>query len=538
MVEKLAESPPEEATEPRGIGLVGWLRWAWRQLTSMRTALVLLFLLAVASVPGGLLPQRNQEPEKVTAYLQAHKQLGPLLDRLSLFDVFAAPWFAAIYLLLFVSLSGCVIPRAWKHFQMVKARPPKAPRHLARLPQSETYETDAAPQEVLEAARTLLRRRRFRVDLSAASVNAEKGHVGETGNLIFHLALLILLFAIGAGSAYGYKGNVLLTEGKGFSNSLNLYDTFKGGRAFTAGDLSPFTVKLDKFTATYVSSGEQKGMAKTFNAQVRYSEGSGREKSYDLKVNSPLNVGSAKIYLLGHGYAPTFTIRDGKGQVALTDSVPCLAVDTVNLTSECVIKAPDAQPTQLAFYGTFFPTGTTDKNGNAISSFPAAYNPVVSLIAFQGDLGLNNGEPQSVYALKGMGTKLFPVKDSSGKVVQKFLTPGQTFTLPNGYGSITFNGYQQWISLQITHDPGRVPALIAGIVAIAGIITSFLIRRRRVWVRASAGDEGVTVVEVGGLTLGNATSEFDEIVTELRDRPSRDPGVAWREAGAAFEEEE
>ncbi len=530
MVEKLAESPPEEEVEPKGIGLIGWLRWGWRQLTSMRTALVLLFLLALASVPGGLLPQRNQEPEKVTAYLQTHKQLGPLLDKLSLFDVFAAPWFAAIYLLLFVSLSGCVIPRAWKHFQMVKARPPKAPRHLARLPQSESYETDAAPLEVLELARTVLKRRRFRVDATESSVNAEKGHLGETGNLIFHLALLILLFAIGAGSAYGYKGNVLLTEGKGFSNSLNLYDTFKAGRAFDASDLAPFTIKLDKFHATYVSSGEQKGMAKSFDARIRYSEGSGREKSYDLKVNSPLSVGGSKVYLLGHGYAPTFTIRDGKGQVALTDSVPCLAVDTVNLTSECVIKAPDAQPTQLAFYGTFYPTGATDRSGNAISSFPAAYNPVVSLIGFQGDLGLNSGEPQSVYALKGMGTKLFPVKDSNGKVVEKFLSPGQTFTLPNGYGSITFTGYQQWISLQITHDPGRVPALVAGIVAICAIITSFLIRRRRVWVRASAADGGRTVVEVGGLTLGNATSEFDEIVAELRgdpgpdesDKPSRD----------------
>src|SRR5947208_6020876 len=98
MVEKLAEATSEEAAEPRGIGLAGWLRWGWRQLTSMRTALVLLFLLALASVPGGLLPQRNQSPEKVTAYLRAHTQLGPLLDKLSLFDVFAAPWFAAIYL--------------------------------------------------------------------------------------------------------------------------------------------------------------------------------------------------------------------------------------------------------------------------------------------------------------------------------------------------------------------------------------------------------------------------------------------------------
>ena len=33
------------------------VRTAWRRLTSMRTALILLFLLAVAAVPGSLLPQ-------------------------------------------------------------------------------------------------------------------------------------------------------------------------------------------------------------------------------------------------------------------------------------------------------------------------------------------------------------------------------------------------------------------------------------------------------------------------------------------------
>ena len=33
-------------------GRAGWLRWGWRQLTSMRTALILLFLLALGSIPG------------------------------------------------------------------------------------------------------------------------------------------------------------------------------------------------------------------------------------------------------------------------------------------------------------------------------------------------------------------------------------------------------------------------------------------------------------------------------------------------------
>src|SRR6266487_1595780 len=86
-------------------------RRSWRQLTSMRTALILLFLLAVAAVPGSVLPQRNVSAEKVTAWFGTHPRLAPLLDRLGGFDVFASPWFSAIYLLLFVSLVGCLVPR-------------------------------------------------------------------------------------------------------------------------------------------------------------------------------------------------------------------------------------------------------------------------------------------------------------------------------------------------------------------------------------------------------------------------------------------
>ena len=109
------DTVPQAPKGPPGIGALGWLRWFWRQLTSMRTALVLLFLLALASVPGSLLPQRGPEPGKVEQYFSQHPDLAPVLDKLSLFDVFAAPWFAAVYLLLFISLAGCVLPRSWQH---------------------------------------------------------------------------------------------------------------------------------------------------------------------------------------------------------------------------------------------------------------------------------------------------------------------------------------------------------------------------------------------------------------------------------------
>jgi cytochrome c biogenesis protein len=498
--------------KPKGLGPVGWLRWGWRQLTSMRTALILLFLVALGSIPGGLLPQRGQAPEQVAAYISGHGWLGSVMDRLSLFDVFAAPWFAAIYILLFVSLAGCVIPRILKHGQNVRARPPAAPRNLGRLPQSETYETDATPDQSLERAHELLKGRRFRVDAHQDSVAAEKGHFGETGNLIFHLALLVLLFSVGSGAAFGYKGNVLVTEGGAFSNTLTNYDAFKPGREFSADELAPFTIDLDRFHASYITSGKNLGQPTSFYAKIRYKDGSGPQKPYDLQVNHPLSVGGTKVYLLGHGYAPTFTVKDGKGQIAFQGSAPFLPMEEKTFTSEGVIKVPDAQPSQLGFYGIFFPSAAPDQAGKTISAFPAALNPRVSIVPFKGNLGLDSGVPQSVYRLEGLGKTLFPVGKAQG------LQVGQTLTLPAGAGSITFTGYKEWVSLALNHDPGRVPALAAAVIAIFGIVTSFLIRRRRVWVRASAAEGGRTVVEVGGLALGNATAEFDDIVSDLRQR--------------------
>jgi cytochrome c biogenesis protein len=517
-----ARQAPEEVPRPKGIGPLGWLRWAWRQLTTMRTALILLFLTALGAVPGSILPQRGQAPEKVVAYLDEHKTLGPWLDKFSMFDVFAAPWFAAIYILLFVSLAGCVLPRALKHYQSMRARPPAAPRNLGRLPQSATYETDASPEDVLAEARTVLRGRRFRVDVSGGAASAEKGYLGESGNLLFHLALLALLFALGLGNLLGYRGNVLLTEGKTFANSLSLYDQFQPGRAFHGGELAPFTITLDDFKARYETEGDQRGMGTDFNAHIRYrSSPDAEERPYDLKINHPLKVGGAKVYLLGHGYAPVFTVRDAKGNVAFQDSVPFLEMEPRNLTSEGVIKAPDAEPDQLAFYAILWPTAAASEDGKQIvSAFPAPLRPVITVTAFKGDIGLDSGTPQSVYKLEGIGKTLQPVKGG-----QKLLEPGETFELPDGAGSITFDGLKEWTSLSVNRDPGRIPALIAAILAVLGVATSFMVRRRRVWVRASAGEGGRTVVEVGGLTLGNPTSEFDDIVTALRGPEDEDePG--------------
>jgi cytochrome c biogenesis protein len=486
------------------------LRWAWRQLTSMRTALFLLFLLAVAAVPGGLVPQRGQNPVRVSEWIQQHPSLGPVFDRFSLFDVYASPWFAAVYLLLFISLAGCVLPRTRQHWKAMRARPPAAPRNLSRLPVARSLEADEDADVVLQQAQKVLRDKHFRVDIGSGWVAAEKGYLRETGNLVFHAALIVLLAGVALGSLFGYTANKLVVEGDGFANTPTQFDALTSGRLFREHDLAPFSFTLKDFKATYEERDiAQRGAPRTFEADVVLRDQPGSAaRPVTIQVNHPLVVGGTKVFLVGHGYAPRFTVRDGRRKVVFQDAVPFLPQDS-NFTSTGVVKVPDAKPTQLGFQGIFLPTAVVDQQRGPISVFPAAKNPAVFLSAWKGDLGLDRGVPQSVYKLDVTDMKRIGIKA---------LAPGDTYTLEDGSGSITLDGFEEYATFRVAADPGKGLAFAGAAAAIVGLMLSLGIRRRRIWVRATHGDGGRTVVEVAGLSrseAGDLDGEVDEVVDAL-----------------------
>jgi len=505
--------PRRRGPATRGpFGMLDWARWGWRQLTSMRTALVLLFLLALGSVPGSVLPQQGINPQAVQQYYAAHPALAPWLARFSLFNVFGAPWFAAVYLLLFLSLAGCVVPRTFRLAGSARQQPPRAPANVSRLPLATAMASPLAPDAALARASALLAGKRFRVRTGDGWVSAEKGYLREAGNLLFHLALLALLAAVGMGGLFGYKADRLLVAGQGFANTVTALDQFRPGRLVSAADLQPFSIALSRFSARYVTSGPELGQPASFNAYLSYQAQPGAAtQHYDLQVNHPLNVDNVKVYLIGHGYAPVFRVTDGTGRVVFNGPVPFIPVSLNGLTSEGVVKVPDARPQQLGFAGVFLPTAV-DAGGKLQSAFPAPYRPAVSLVSYAGNLGMNSGVPQSVYQLDTAGLHRLAV-------AARPLAHGQSVKLPGGTGTITFTGYRQWISLAITYDPGQLPALIAAIAALAGLLVSFLVRRRRVFVRAAARAGGGAAVEFGGLARTESSetfgAEFADLSAEL-----------------------
>ena len=519
------------------LGFVGMLRWAWRQLTSMRTALFLLLMLSVAAVPGSLFPQRSSGASQVTQYLKDNPVSGPIMDWFKLFDVYSSPWFAAIYLLLFTSLIGCVLPRAKIHWKAMRSAPPRTPKRLSRLAEYGTVTIPAGSgidaQTAIKDAAAILKSRRYRVDIrdldtERPSVGAEIGFTKEVGNLVFHIAMIGVLASVGFSSLFGYSGQRVLVEGETFVNALMSYDTFTPGTNFTDDSLSPYSAQLDRLVVKYDRSTEAHyGQPLDFTATMTVKDSpDATPETKTLKVNDPIGIGGTNVYLVGNGYAPIVTVKDGTGKVAFQGPVITIPTDGA-YTSLMVIKVPDAKPSQLGFVGFFLPTALIDKKGVAFGSDPDPFNPQLNLNAYTGDLGLDGGTPRNVYALDtSTMTEINSRNLDTGGIV---LVPGQSYTLPGGNGSISFDGIKRFAALDIRHDPGQVYVLVFAVLALAGLMGSLFLNRRRVWIRTGSHPDGRTMVEFGLLARGEdhrLAGEYEAINKALHTKWLVPMGVA------------
>lgn len=506
-----------------------FFRNIWRQLTSMRTALILLFLLAIGSLPGALLPQWHLNQAKTAEYILEHPTWGGLLDKLGFFDVFSAPWYAAIYLLLALSLVGCITPRSIELIQQWRGKPTRTPRNLRRMPHFATREVNSTPDDVINDVA-----RRLRVDKiggwrgvirtephGAVTLSAERGYLREVGNLVFHIAVLGLLFTVAGGALYGYHGSNLVTQGSGFCSAAPVsYDNFDPGRLVDGTEMTPFCVEVDDFHADYADTGAALDFRADIRIQTDDAVGTDQWRPHALVVNDPLRISGQRLYLLGHGYVPTFTVTFPNGDVRDYQS-PFQPQDDM-FTSEGVIKIPDppgrdpqGPKDQLAIVGVFAPSGLF--TGNLLTSaYPEMLAPAVAIEVYRGDLGMDAGNPQSIFAID---TK----QVDAGLLVaegRENLQLDESMTLGDGT-IITFTGAKEFVSLQTSYDPAQEWALLFALLLIAGISASLMIKRRRIWYRATPlATGGLTLVEVGGLARTDQAgygSEFERLVSLLRE---------------------
>ncbi|WP_267207500.1 cytochrome c biogenesis protein ResB [Corynebacterium sp. Marseille-P8863] len=529
-----------------------WLRKTWHWLTSMRTALVLLFLLSLASIPGALLPQRNVSESLVQDYLDANPTMGPIYDRLQLFDVFSSSWFVAIVTLLMISLVGCIIPRSMDHWRAYRATPTRAPRYLSRMPMHAQATVDAGQDEVEAKVRRLLKRWHVAAyspeedRAGTFSLAAERGYTRELMNLLFHVGIVGMIVAFAAGRMVFYEGQVIVVtnsesqyavpveQSTEFCNTSPAnFDVFRAGPLFDGTGLTPFCIDAHNFRAEYLNSGQANG----FWSDVSYTDDLTAPKDSwqetTLAVNHPLRIHGDRVYLQGHGFAPQVTVTWPNGETR-TQMMQFRPTDTQTFLSSGVMRfdppagmfpdLADRRQNQIALEGNFAPTAQWGgQDGETLqSSFPSMDDPALSMDIYRGDAGLDSGRPQNIFVLDQM----LIAEGQLQKLERVNLTPGEEIAVDGGI-KVRFDGAAEYANYQISRDPTQVWALVTTVIMLAALAGSLTIKRRRVWVRLAPVAGGGTAVEIAGLARTDRAGwgpEFSELVEEILGEHPDDDG--------------
>ena len=346
------------------------------------------------------------------------------------------------------------------------------------------------------------------------------------------------------GKLFGYEGNVIVIAdgGPGFcSASPAAFDSFRAGNTVDGTSLHPICIRVNNFASHYMASGQ----ATSFTSDIDYQ--SGRDltadtwRHYRLEVNHPLRVGGDRVYLQGHGYAPSFTVTFPDGQTR-TSTVQWRPDNPQTLLSSGVVRidppagsypnAIERRQHEIAIQGVLAPTEQLD--GTLLSSsFPALNAPAVAVDIYRGDTGLDTGRPQSLFTLD-------PRLIQQGRLTKEKrvnLRAGQSVRIDRGPAAgtvVRFDGATPFVNLQVSHDPGQAWVLLFAIAMMAGLLVSLLVRRRRVWVRLTPQTGGTVDVDMGGLARTDNSGWGDEF-ERLTERLPAGLGASGSASTKTFE---
>ncbi|MEA2556543.1 MAG: cytochrome c biosis protein [Actinomycetota bacterium] len=513
--------------------------FAWRSLRSMRTALILLLMLALASVVGSLVPQEMNSPERVAHFMVDHPLLGLFYRKAGFFEVFGSWWFTLITTLLFVSLFACLIPRTRAAIRSARQRPVQA-REIDAFPLFREVRVDAAPATVLAASRRVLSRRLFRTAAGETQVAAEKGTAREIGSLLFHWAFVLILLGVLVGKGTGYTGHAVIIEGQTFVDArANYFGQVRTGRFFT-GNFSGIGIRLNSFRDTYRDT----GIPMDFVSKVQLLDPSGAvTATADIRVNQPAHYEGMDIFQYGFGWAPVVEIRQGgrllaSGPVAMGQDTPPKDVPALALpwygTEKLTTLAPNVG-VSMEFWpdsGAFIGVKTT---GQPIP-MTTLNAPIIRFSTYEGRIF-------DTSRTLHLDTSLLR------KVESSIVGEGQTIDLRTGdeltpdpktgkidYGNrltISMPSVRKFTVLQVSRDRGVPIVLLAAILILVGLLPALYTARRKVWVRVQPAGTG-SVVQIGGFALQRKTQFEEEFARLVQAVTEAAGGEVPREKEAAI----
>jgi len=315
------------------------LKSLWQRISSMSLAIILLVVLAIASVIGTVLLQNQAQ----TDYLQ---QFGPLwywvFRSFGLFDMYHTWWFMGILGFLMVSLSSCLwrnVPKMLKDMRTRKVT--VAEKSIQRFQYLHDWKSpiEADAGHIQQLFRKRLHGWEFReVEQDGVQyLRADKGRWNKWGYILVHSAILVVLVGGWIGSECGFRGSMSVPEGGSASEISFLQGTQTGHLKM------PFEVRCNSFSIDFFPT----GAPKEFLSNLTIIDHGKEVLTSDIIVNEPLYYKGVRIYQASFGDSGskiTFKMFHMDGSEAISEAKTAVYQSWKDEKTGLSIKVTDFKP--------------------------------------------------------------------------------------------------------------------------------------------------------------------------------------------------
>ena len=446
----------------------------WSFFASVRLTVVLLIVIAVASILGTLIPQQ-EEAQRIMRELPP--ALVSTLQSLQLFDMYHSLWFLLLMVLLAVNLIVCSLnrfPRTWRIFQSARLGEPS--RRLGGDAADRVFMAGGTPARVADGLEGIMRRKFRKVrrteEGGVITLHGEKGAFSYFGVYVVHASILIILAGVIIGSLSGFDGYVNIPEG-GTIDTVKL----RGGQGAKKLD---FAVRCDRFTVEFYKN----GMPKEFRSDLTFLKDGQIVRQGSLRVNHPIEFGGIRFYQASYGNQPgaaLLTVRDGGGGKKL---LKVSAGDQFELVGKKAAVSVLRIEENLMNMGPAVKLGIMSEGGG------------IAFWVFSHIREIEEANPGITKQVPQFNPGIFkPFNFSLGGIESAYFT-----------------------GLQVSADPG-VPVVAAGaILMVAGFMIIFFFSHRQIWVRLEGRGDRSRVSIVGRCSRDPAglTRDMDNLAAGER----------------------
>jgi cytochrome c biogenesis protein len=443
----------------------GWVDKIWGVFTSLKLVIILLLILSVLSIAGTIIEQNKPLHEY---YRMFQPETVALFDKLGLLDMYHSWWFTSCLALLALNIIACTMDRYPLIMKGIKKQSAVLDEKLEAGMKDLTHIKFNLPAETVEKQITDITGKYFSArPVVTETENGrhlfyEKGRYTRLAFLLTHLSILIIFLGAIAGSLFGFKGYINITEGE----QISAVQSRQGDNK----DLK-FGVRCNTFNVDYYET----GAPKDYRSDLSVIKDGKEVIRKTIRVNDPLTYEGITFYQSSFGVIPdnvTFEIK-GKDNASLGN-----------------VQAPMGKQVLL-------PGGETR----------------IEVANYQEHFHMENGSEAGPV----VGVNIYRPGAAEPEGVWIFETKPEM----NRHGDYAFVvnevKLRKYTGLQVNKDPGVWMVWFGSLILVAGIMMAFFMSHKKFWIRIGKDRKGRVEVTAGGTTNKNKYA-FASDVAKLVER--------------------